>query len=123
MSLTAEQYLDFLDNPPPDWQPGELGRHEKWWVDRQQALEQAGYMLRPRYRPGWRPSWTGTNKYHLKFEDGQPLKVSVDSWVLVSFLNSSMDSRFPAPCRFGRDPDIGREARHVEKAPRERRSI
>ena len=34
-----------------------LMRFEEQWRDRQPMLEQRGYMLRPRYRPGWIPSW------------------------------------------------------------------
>ena len=30
---------------------------ETRWRDTQSLLEQQGYMLRPRYRPGWIPSW------------------------------------------------------------------
>jgi len=78
-------YVEFLDNPRPGRRPGDLGKHEEWWVERQQALEQAGYMLRPRYRPGWKPSWAGTNKFYLDFEDGQPLIVSVNH-VLASIV-------------------------------------
>ena len=29
----------------PRGQRGELGENEKWWAERQKALEQAGYML------------------------------------------------------------------------------
>ena len=39
------------------------------WRDRQKMLEQHGYLLRPRFRPGWVPSWLGTNKSPLLFED------------------------------------------------------
>lgn len=74
--LSMSQYIPFLDDPIPGRQPGGLDKTEKWWIERQEALEQAGYMLRPRYRPGWQPSWTGTNKLHLNFEDGNGLKVS-----------------------------------------------
>jgi hypothetical protein len=61
---------------------GAIAPNETWWIERQQALEQAGYMHRPRYRPGWKPSWTGTDKYYRKFEDGQELTVRVESSVL-----------------------------------------
>ena len=72
-------YIDFLDNNPrPGRQPGDLGQDEEWWVERQEALERAGYMLRPRYRPGWTPSWAGTDNFFLDFEDGQPTKVSME---------------------------------------------
>ena len=62
---------------PPRGQRGELDEEEKWWADRQKALEQAGYMLRPRYHPGRKFSWVGTGKSYLDFEDGQALAVSV----------------------------------------------
>lgn len=78
MSQTPNAYIDFLDNPDPGKEPGDLGQHEEWWVERQQALEQAGYMLRPRYRPGWKRSWAETDKFCLSFEDGQLLMVSVN---------------------------------------------
>jgi len=70
---------EFLENPS-EWH-GELRGPEIWWVERQEALERAGYMLRPRYRPGWKPSWVGTNKHFLGFEDGQMqvLRVCIDA--------------------------------------------
>jgi hypothetical protein len=70
------QYIPFIDDPIPGSQPGGIDETERWWIERQEALEQAGYMLRPRYRPGWQPSWIGTNKFYLDFEDGNGLKVS-----------------------------------------------
>ena len=71
------QYIPFLDDPIPGMQPGGIDDNEKWWVERQEALEQAGYMLRSRFRPGWQPSWTGTNKPCHHFEDGQSIGVSI----------------------------------------------
>ena len=62
--------------PRPGRKPGELGENEKWWAERQKALEQAGYMLRPRYHSDREPSWAGTDKFYLNFEDGQPQRVS-----------------------------------------------
>ena len=61
----------------PRGQRGELGEGERWWADRQKALEQAGYMLRPRYHSDRKFSWVGTGKSYLDFEDGQPQMVSV----------------------------------------------
>jgi hypothetical protein len=72
------QYIPFLDDPIPGMQPGGIDENERWWVERQEALEQAGYMLRPRFRAGWQPSWTGTNKLFIYFEDGQSIGVSTD---------------------------------------------
>lgn len=70
------QSVDSLDRPLSA-EPGGLGAHESWWVERQEALERAGYMLRPRYRPSWKPSWVGTNKFHFQSEDGLFQRVSV----------------------------------------------
>lgn len=53
-----------------------LGPNEKFWRDHQKWLEQHGYMLRPRYRPGWTPSWEGTDKRPDKCEDGLRALVS-----------------------------------------------
>ncbi|KAI0299137.1 kinase-like domain-containing protein [Multifurca ochricompacta] len=63
--------MAFLDYRPPGAQPGDIDDLEIWWVERQEALQKAGYMLRSRYRPGWKPSWAGTDKFYLDFEDGQ----------------------------------------------------
>jgi hypothetical protein len=60
----------------PRGQRGELDEDEKWWAERQKALEQAGYMLRPRYHSDRKFSWAGTDKSYLDFEDGKPLMVS-----------------------------------------------
>ncbi|TFK83980.1 hypothetical protein K466DRAFT_554244 [Polyporus arcularius HHB13444] len=42
---------------------------EKYWRDRYAFLQESGYALRPRYRPGWKPSWTGTNRDPMFCED------------------------------------------------------
>jgi hypothetical protein len=79
-------YIPFFDDPIPGRQPGDLGETEKWWAERQEALERAGYLLRSRYRPGWQPSWRGTGKFYLDFEDGQRVVVSLNTpslWLLV----------------------------------------
>ena len=67
----------YIDNRPPGRQPGDRNALETWWVERQEALEAVGYMLRPRYRPGWIPSWRGTNKFYLDAEDGPSVWVCV----------------------------------------------
>jgi hypothetical protein len=73
--MSQQQCIESLDNQPGG-QPGGLDEVETWWVERQEALEAVGYMLRPRYRPGWIPSWRGTNNFYLDVEDGQSLSVS-----------------------------------------------
>jgi hypothetical protein len=80
----SQPYPDFLDNPT-GWR-GEIGGPEIWWVEKQQALEQAGYMLRPRYRTGWKPSWVTTGKDFSDVEDGQSQSVSSDPFPRVPVL-------------------------------------
>ena len=82
--MSRQAVIDFLESGSPR-QPGDIHDLERWWVDRQVALEQAGYMLRSRYRPGWRPSWTGTKKFYLNCEDGRGIGVSDKSPFLPSF--------------------------------------
>ncbi len=74
--MSQRIYIPWLDDPRPKRKPGGLWEGEIWWAEQQEALERAGYMLRPRYRPGWRPSWVGTNKPYNSFEDGQIMYVS-----------------------------------------------
>ncbi|KAH9162951.1 kinase-like domain-containing protein [Lactarius sanguifluus] len=75
----SQQAPDFLENPSR--YNGEIGGPETWWATRYEALERAGYMLRPRYRPGWKPSWVTTGKDYFDFEDGQSqvLRVCMDA--------------------------------------------
>ncbi|KAI0039018.1 hypothetical protein FA95DRAFT_1504750 [Auriscalpium vulgare] len=47
--------------------------HEIRWRERAYFLEDRGYLLRPRLRPGWQPSWVGTNKSYFTAEDGLSL--------------------------------------------------
>ncbi|KAH9978292.1 hypothetical protein BJV74DRAFT_142640 [Russula compacta] len=72
-------FLAYLNDP--NRIPGDIGNFETWWVERQEALEAAGYMLRPRYRPGWKPSWVGADKDYWDVEDGQsrPLRLGMDA--------------------------------------------
>jgi hypothetical protein len=73
--------LSFEDVPP-----GGISEREWWWVERQEELEAAGYMLRPRYHPDWQPSWLKANKFYSDVEDGQKKVVGVDAH---TFLGSS----------------------------------
>jgi hypothetical protein len=75
----SQQIVDFLQNFDTGREIGDIDPVETWWVERQEAFERAGYMLRPRYRPGWKPSWAGTNKEYSRCEDGQL------QWVSESF--------------------------------------
>ena len=77
--MSRQALIDFFDNRALSSQPGDITRHERWWVDRQVALEKAGYMLRSRYRPGWKPSWADTKKHFLDCEDGLRIGVSDNS--------------------------------------------
>jgi hypothetical protein len=101
MSVPSSQWRI---QPRPGRKPGELGENDKWWAERQKALEQAGYMLRPRYHSDREPSWAGTNKFYLDFEDGQPQRVST-----VIFYYST-DDQLPqqplVPSGYGCGPDL-----------------
>jgi len=48
----------------------DLHHSEIWWRDRNQMLEDHGYQLRPRLKPGWIPSWKDTDINPLYCEDG-----------------------------------------------------
>ena len=115
--MSRQAVIDFLESGSPS-QPGGIYELEKWWVDRQVALEQAGYMLRSRYRPGWKPSWTGTKRFYLDCEDGQSIGVS-DKF-LFFYLPIPM---ILAASRHGRNSHLRRETSDIEKAPRRRRSL
>jgi hypothetical protein len=54
-----------------------LRNNEKKWRNRYEMLEEEGYILRPRLRPGWTPSWLKTGTSPLDAEDGEPLPVAV----------------------------------------------
>src|SRR5712671_1907928 len=59
--------IDFLDNRIPGRQPRGIGESEKWWVKWQEALKQAGYMLRSRYRPvGYHPGRALTSSFLIR---------------------------------------------------------
>ena len=63
---------DELNKP---FDPATLEIPEIFWRDHQKWLEERGYMLRPRLRPGWTPSWVGTKKRWYESEDGEPFLV------------------------------------------------
>ena len=87
----SEPTDDWISNPLPGKKPEELAPLETWWAERQKALEHAGYLLRPRYLPDWKPSWTGTNKFHLRCEDGQPQTVAVYILLLINRADSPQE--------------------------------
>lgn len=74
----SQELLDIgISLERPEMRAGGLSNLEKQWANRQTALEEAGYMLRPRYRPGWQPSWIGTSRFFVNLEDGQASAVSM----------------------------------------------
>ena len=115
--MSRQAVIDILESQAPE-QPGGIDEFERWWVNRQVALEQAGYMLRSRYRPGWKPSWTGTKGFYLDYEDGQSVGVSDKS----PFLHLPVPMVLAAS-RHGRNSHIRRETSDVENAPRRRGSL
>ena len=78
----SQQIDEFLKNVDTGGEIGDIDSIEAWWVERQEALERPGYMLRPRYRPGWKPSWSGTDKEYSCCEDGQLQGVRVNCFPL-----------------------------------------
>ncbi|EPT04679.1 hypothetical protein FOMPIDRAFT_1113111 [Fomitopsis schrenkii] len=64
---------------------GKLDNHEIFWRNRQQWLQEQGYVLRPRYRTDWKPSWLGTDKSYWDCEDGQ-------SFALGTVLDATRES-------------------------------
>ena len=64
-----------LSEQPHD--PTKLYNSEVFWRDHHKWLEEHGYMLRPRLRPGWIPSWLESKKHPLECEDGKPLLVRI----------------------------------------------
>ena len=93
MTTGAQLRREFFGNIPRI-EPGGIRPYESWWVERQKALEQAGYMLRPRYHPDWKPSWAGTHKDHDLFEDGQVSRVRSDMPVFEfsALINTSVNT-------------------------------
>jgi hypothetical protein len=62
--LMSQQAIDFLEEDyRVDRELGAINAIEAWWIERQEALERAGYMLRPRYRAGWKPSWEALRSF------------------------------------------------------------
>ena len=82
--MSQQQITGSLAYRPPESRPGDLGEHEIWWAEHQEALEAAGYLLRSRYRPNWIPSWRGTDKFYRRCEDGQSTQVSALHAFLVA---------------------------------------
>ena len=56
---------------------------ERFWRERYTHLQECGYILRPRYKPGWKPSWIGTNLDPTFCEDS-----------IMSVVSLSRDGRF-----------------------------
>lgn len=56
-----------------------LSNTERKWKNRAEMLEQEGYTLRPRLRPGWTPSWLESGQHPMGCEDGERLPVDTFS--------------------------------------------
>lgn len=75
--MTQQQYIDFLQNLPPERQSGDRDEFKTWWVEHQDALEAAGYMLQSR-------NHRRTNKLYLDADDGPIVSARVFYAFLVS---------------------------------------
>ncbi|OSD03660.1 hypothetical protein PYCCODRAFT_1490426 [Trametes coccinea BRFM310] len=53
------EFRRYRAQPPNEDLFASLSTEELYWIARQEFLEDYGYMLRPRFRPGWVPSWKG----------------------------------------------------------------
>ena len=114
----SQNYIPFLDDPTSR-EPGDLDEIERWWVERQEALERTGYMLRPRFRPGWKPPWAGTDIPYYDFEDGQAIEVSLNIPApLCLLILMTLDA-----LRHGRNSHFRRQTSDVEKAAHPRGSL
>jgi hypothetical protein len=114
----SQQVIDFLEeNYHVDRELGAINAIEAWWVERQEALEPAGYMLRPRYRADWKPSWEGTKKLYFRCEDGQIKVVSRYLRLLVPLFMNLV--AFGHGC----NSDLRRKTCDVEKASQRRGSV
>lgn len=72
----------------------QLRPEEIFWRDRQLWLEQKGYMLRPRYRPGWVASWAGKDAKYWEYEDSKVLKVRTSHLclrIILTLYSSAID--------------------------------
>lgn len=56
-----------------------LVESEYFWRDHQIWLQQCGYMLRPRFRPGWNASWIQKSIHYAGCEDAEFLRVRCPS--------------------------------------------
>ncbi|KAJ6555187.1 hypothetical protein DFH09DRAFT_1493362 [Mycena vulgaris] len=79
----------------------ELGPADHYWRDLQPWLQECGYMLRPRFRPGWVPSWQVTGEIPtLKEDHWSPWRFQVIDAVRISddaplMLKSIKDEEHP----------------------------
>lgn len=69
---SAEWLAEFLTRAGPY----DLIPFEVFWRERYRYLKEAGYVLRPRYKPDWKPSWADTELSPNRFEDSVMLMVS-----------------------------------------------
>lgn len=64
----------------------DLRPSERWWSETNQILEDHGYQLRSRLRPGWKPSWLDTDINPAFREDS-----------LANYVSGTVDSYFSIP--------------------------
>ena len=62
--------MDLEIQDVPSYDPEKIRPDEVFWRDRYDWLKDAGYQLRPRYKPDWIPSWRTSNQNPFYAEDG-----------------------------------------------------
>lgn len=94
---------------------GELIEYERYWRDRQPWLQEHGYMLRPRYRPGWEPPGV------IAFREDTHWSLVCS--VSIVHLNTSHTDPRAGPNYPGRQTYEGWVVRHIEENRDRRASV
>ncbi|KAJ6629435.1 hypothetical protein B0H10DRAFT_1776589 [Mycena sp. CBHHK59/15] len=71
--------------PPFSIVDGDLTSTDIYWRDMQPWLQECGYMLRPRFRPGWVPSWKTSGLFYTLAEDSyMPMRLELMDAVRIA---------------------------------------
>ncbi|KLO13856.1 hypothetical protein SCHPADRAFT_940066 [Schizopora paradoxa] len=101
----------------------DLNPDEVWWRDRIQILNDHGYQLRPRLRPGWEPSWKDTNTHPLMCEDALIGFGSLDKTVDAVRVRDRKDVRILKTRRYSRERAIFEHLVDAQRSAKEDQHI